>query len=117
MTDAKGFVILDYIDRWQASVATLADWVRAGKLRYEEDILEGLETALTRSRVSIAATMTAARRDPRRRGRRYSRLTGEGQGEGACESASGGGAAIRDDRWRGNFGMAPIRPCAAPRRR
>jgi hypothetical protein len=87
MTDAQGFVILDYIDRWQASVAMLADWVRAGKLRYEEDILEGLETALTRSRVSIAATMTAARRDPRRRGR------------------------------RGNFGMAPIRPCAAPCRR
>ena len=36
-------MILDYIDRWEASVATLADWVRAGKLRYEEDILRGLE--------------------------------------------------------------------------
>ncbi len=40
---AQGFVILDYMDRWEASVATLADWVRAGKLRYEEDILAGLE--------------------------------------------------------------------------
>jgi NADPH-dependent curcumin reductase CurA len=40
---AQGFVILDYMDRWEASVATLADWVRAGKLRYEEDILVGLE--------------------------------------------------------------------------
>ena len=35
--------ILDYIDRWEASVATLVDWVRAGTLRYEEDILAGLE--------------------------------------------------------------------------
>ena len=25
---AQGFVILDYMDRWEASVATLADWVR-----------------------------------------------------------------------------------------
>ena len=40
---AQGFVILDYLDRWEASDATLADWVRAGKLRYEEDILAGLE--------------------------------------------------------------------------
>ena len=40
---AQGFVILDYMDRWEASVATLADWVRTGKLRYEEDILGGLE--------------------------------------------------------------------------
>lgn len=40
---AQGFVILDYMDRWEASVSTLADWVRAGKLRYEEDILDGLE--------------------------------------------------------------------------
>ena len=40
---AQGFVILDYMDRWEASVAMLADWVRAGKLRCEEDILVGLE--------------------------------------------------------------------------
>ena len=36
-------MILDYLDRWEASVAMLADWVRAGKLRYEEDILAGIE--------------------------------------------------------------------------
>lgn len=40
---AQGFVIMDYMDRWEASVATLADWVRAGKLRYQEDILHGIE--------------------------------------------------------------------------
>jgi len=41
---AQGFVILDYMDRWENSVATLADWVRrAGRLRYEEDILDGLK--------------------------------------------------------------------------
>jgi NADPH-dependent curcumin reductase CurA len=40
---AQGFVIMDYMDRWEASVASLADWVRAGKLRYQEDILDGIE--------------------------------------------------------------------------
>jgi NADPH-dependent curcumin reductase CurA len=41
---AQGFVVLDYLDRWEASVATLAQWVRSGALRYEEDILDGLDS-------------------------------------------------------------------------
>ena len=40
---AQGFVVLDYLDRWEASVATLAQWVRSGALRWQEDILDGLE--------------------------------------------------------------------------
>ena len=36
-------MILDHMDRWEASVATLAEWVRTGKLRCEEDILDSLE--------------------------------------------------------------------------
>jgi hypothetical protein len=41
---AQGFVVFDYADRWEASVARLADWVRTGKLRYGEDILDGIES-------------------------------------------------------------------------
>jgi NADPH-dependent curcumin reductase CurA len=40
----QGFVIFDHMARYEASVATLAGWVRAGQLRYEEDILDGLES-------------------------------------------------------------------------
>ncbi|MEH2476559.1 NADPH-dependent curcumin reductase CurA [Nitrobacteraceae bacterium AZCC 2161] len=40
----QGFVIFDHMERYEASIATLADWVRAGRLRYEEDILDGLES-------------------------------------------------------------------------
>ncbi len=40
---AQGFLVFDYKDRWEISVAKLADWVRAGRLRYEEDILAGIE--------------------------------------------------------------------------
>jgi NADPH-dependent curcumin reductase len=39
----QGFVIFDHMDKYEASVAQLADWVRSGHLRYEEDILDGLE--------------------------------------------------------------------------
>lgn len=38
----EGFVIFDHMDRYEASVATLADWVRDGSLKYREDILDGL---------------------------------------------------------------------------
>jgi NADPH-dependent curcumin reductase len=39
----QGFVIFDHMDKYEASVAQLADWVRTGQLRYEEDVLHGLE--------------------------------------------------------------------------
>ena len=40
----RGFVIFDHMERYEASVTMLAGWVRAGQLRYEEDILDGLES-------------------------------------------------------------------------
>jgi NADPH-dependent curcumin reductase len=39
----QGFVIFDHMDKYEASVAQLANWVRAGQLAYVEDILDGLE--------------------------------------------------------------------------
>jgi NADPH-dependent curcumin reductase len=39
----EGFVIFDHMDAFDASVARLADWIREGKLRYREDILDGIE--------------------------------------------------------------------------
>jgi NADPH-dependent curcumin reductase len=39
----QGFVIFDHMDKYEASVAQLADWVRSGSLRYQEDILAGIE--------------------------------------------------------------------------
>ncbi len=41
---AQGFVIFDHVERWDASVAQLAAWVREGRLRYAEDVLEGIES-------------------------------------------------------------------------
>jgi NADPH-dependent curcumin reductase CurA len=38
-----GFIIFDYAPRYEEAIARLADWVRHGKLRYREDIQDGIE--------------------------------------------------------------------------
>jgi NADPH-dependent curcumin reductase CurA len=41
----QGFVVLDYKARYPEAVAALAAWVRAGKVRFREDVLDGIEHA------------------------------------------------------------------------
>ncbi len=41
----QGFVILDHKDHYPAARADLARWVREGLIRFEEDILDGIEQA------------------------------------------------------------------------
>jgi NADPH-dependent curcumin reductase CurA len=38
-----GFLVLDYRDRYEEAVARLAAWVRDGRLRYREEIVDGIE--------------------------------------------------------------------------
>ncbi len=40
-----GFLVWDYEHRYEEAVARLAAWVRQGRLRYREDILDGIEQA------------------------------------------------------------------------
>jgi NADPH-dependent curcumin reductase CurA len=39
----SGLLIFDYAHRYEEAIGRLADWVREGKLRYREDIAEGIE--------------------------------------------------------------------------
>ncbi|HEX7968744.1 MAG TPA: NADP-dependent oxidoreductase [Stellaceae bacterium] len=41
----EGFLVFDYEDRTDEAVPQLAEWVRQGRLRYREDILDGLDKA------------------------------------------------------------------------
>lgn len=41
----RGFVIFDHQDRYAAAIAQLEDWIRDGRLRYREDILQGIDKA------------------------------------------------------------------------
>jgi len=41
----RGFLTTDFAAKYEEAVRNLADWIRAGKLKYREDIHEGLESA------------------------------------------------------------------------
>jgi hypothetical protein len=41
----EGFIVFDYFDRTQEAMAELVPWVMEGKIRYREDIRDGLEIA------------------------------------------------------------------------
>ena len=41
----QGFLVWDYEHRYEEAVAKLAPWVRDGRLRYREEILDGIEAA------------------------------------------------------------------------
>ncbi|HEX7388000.1 MAG TPA: hypothetical protein VF285_12100 [Castellaniella sp.] len=41
----QGFVVYDYADRNEEAVARLSQLIRDGRLRYRENIIEGLENA------------------------------------------------------------------------
>lgn len=41
----QGFLIFDYADRYPEGLSALTDWVKAGLIRYREDILESIEQA------------------------------------------------------------------------
>ena len=46
----QGFLVFDHVARYPEALQALAGWVRDGRLRYREDVLEGIEQAhLTRS--------------------------------------------------------------------
>lgn len=41
----QGFLVFDYADRYPEGLRALTEWVRAGLIRYREDILDGIEQA------------------------------------------------------------------------
>ena len=41
----RGFLVLDYKNRYPEAIAQLADWVRDGKLAYNEHVLDGADAA------------------------------------------------------------------------
>lgn len=41
----RGFIVSDHVDRMPSFLADMAGWVRAGQVRYREDVVEGLDQA------------------------------------------------------------------------
>ncbi len=46
-TLVKGFIVIDYYPRFPEGIAKMAEWLMAGKLHFETDIVQGLENAPT----------------------------------------------------------------------
>lgn len=42
----RGFVVIDYMDRFAEGVEQLAQWVMEGKLKYREEVVDGLDNIL-----------------------------------------------------------------------
>jgi NADPH-dependent curcumin reductase len=41
----QGFLLFDYVDRYAEGLRQLTEWIRAGRIHYREDILDGIEQA------------------------------------------------------------------------
>jgi len=41
----RGFIVSDHVDRRPAFLADCGGWVRGGRLKYREDVVEGLDQA------------------------------------------------------------------------
>ena len=41
----KGYIVTDYIDRFAEGMQAMAGWLMDGKIKFETDIVEGLENA------------------------------------------------------------------------
>ena len=42
----RGFVVLDFLDRFPEGIGQLAEWVMAGKLQFREEVVDGLDNVL-----------------------------------------------------------------------
>ena len=42
----RGFVVLDYLDRFPEGIAQLVEWLMAGKLKFREEVVDGLDNVL-----------------------------------------------------------------------
>ena len=46
-TKLQGFIIIDYLDRFAEGAAAMGQWLMEGKLKFETDMVDGLENAPT----------------------------------------------------------------------
>ncbi len=44
-TLVKGFIVIDYLDRFQEGIQAMGAWLMEGKIKYETDVVDGLENA------------------------------------------------------------------------
>ncbi|QYX31830.1 NADP-dependent oxidoreductase [Sphaerospermopsis torques-reginae] len=43
----KGFIVTDYVSQWDVAFREMGQWIQEGKLKYQQEIVQGLENAPT----------------------------------------------------------------------
>jgi NADPH-dependent curcumin reductase CurA len=43
----KGFIVTDYVSQWDLAFREMGQWIQEGKLKYQQEIVQGLENAPT----------------------------------------------------------------------
>ena len=43
----KGFIVTDYVSQWDLAFREMGQWIQQGKLKYQQEIVQGLENAPT----------------------------------------------------------------------
>jgi NADPH-dependent curcumin reductase len=41
----RGFIVSDFVNRWGPAMRQMGEWVKIGKIRYREDVVQGLDKA------------------------------------------------------------------------
>jgi NADPH-dependent curcumin reductase CurA len=55
----QGFIVMDYMDQSAAALADLQSWVASGKLKVQEDVIDGIENT-PKALIGLLAGETAA---------------------------------------------------------
>ncbi|HLG49680.1 MAG TPA: NADP-dependent oxidoreductase [Reyranella sp.] len=42
---AQGFIVTDYAGKYEAAMRTMGEWIKNGRLKYREDVVQGIENA------------------------------------------------------------------------
>jgi len=42
---AQGFIVTDFADRYEPARRQMGDWIKSGKLKYREDVAQGIDKA------------------------------------------------------------------------
>ena len=56
---AEGFLVFQFADRFQQAIEAMAGWIQQGKLKYNEDIVEGFENLPAPSSACSRGTISA----------------------------------------------------------
>src|SRR5882724_509461 len=41
----RGFIVSDFVSRWGAALRQMGEWVKSGKIKYREDVVQGIDKA------------------------------------------------------------------------